>query len=212
MKYSAEIERQMKTFYHSLSEKDRRRYAAVEATKLGHGGVQYLAALLECDPQTIAQGRKDLESPPDLPPGRVRQPGGGRKKALESIPDLEDHFLRVVTDHTAGDPMTPDVRWTNLTLQEIADRLRIGHTGQRDRGQAVTQEAQVCQTQGSEIPEHGSASRPQCPVREYRTPQEGIPGIGQSDFEHGHEEKGVAGQFLSRRIPFHSGSDRNLRS
>jgi hypothetical protein len=123
MKYSAEIERQMKTFYHSLSEKDRRRYAAVEASKLGHGGIRYLASLLECDPQTIAQGRKDLERPPDLPLERQRQPGGGRKKALESIPDLDAHFLSVVKDRTAGDPMTPDVRWTNLTLQEIAEGL-----------------------------------------------------------------------------------------
>ena len=38
MKYSTEIERDMKAFYDSLSEKDRRRYAALEAVKLGHGG------------------------------------------------------------------------------------------------------------------------------------------------------------------------------
>ena len=123
MKYTAEIERQMKTFYNSLSEKDRRRYAAVEAAKLGHGGIRYIASLLACDPKTIAQGRQDLESPPDLPPERLRRPGGGRKRALESMPDLDEHFLRVVKEHTAGDPMTPDVRWTNLTRQEIADRL-----------------------------------------------------------------------------------------
>lgn len=39
-RYPVQIERQMKLFYDSLSEKDRRRYAAVEAAKLGHGGVQ----------------------------------------------------------------------------------------------------------------------------------------------------------------------------
>ena len=33
--YPREIERDMKNFYGSLSEKDRRRYAAVEARKLG---------------------------------------------------------------------------------------------------------------------------------------------------------------------------------
>ena len=41
MKYSAELERDMKAFYDSLSEKDRRRYAALEAAKLGHGGTDY---------------------------------------------------------------------------------------------------------------------------------------------------------------------------
>ena len=32
--YSSELEQQMQGFYHSLSEKDRRRYAASEAVKL----------------------------------------------------------------------------------------------------------------------------------------------------------------------------------
>ena len=37
--YSPEIEYTMQIYYHSLSEKDRRRYAAIEAIKLGHGGL-----------------------------------------------------------------------------------------------------------------------------------------------------------------------------
>ena len=41
--YSAEIEQKMQRFFGWLSEKDRRRYAAVEAAKLGHGGVEYIA-------------------------------------------------------------------------------------------------------------------------------------------------------------------------
>jgi hypothetical protein len=41
--YSADVERKMQRFFGWLSEKDRRRYAAVEATKLGHGGVEYSA-------------------------------------------------------------------------------------------------------------------------------------------------------------------------
>ena len=36
--YSGDVERHMQLLYDSLSEKDRRRYAAVEAEKLGHGG------------------------------------------------------------------------------------------------------------------------------------------------------------------------------
>ena len=36
--YSSEIEQRMQQLYQSLSEKDRRRYAAVEALKLGWGG------------------------------------------------------------------------------------------------------------------------------------------------------------------------------
>ena len=66
--YSADVERQMIWFYRSLSEKDRRRYAAVEAAKLGFGGTEYVSKLLGCDPKTIRQGREDLEQPTDPVP------------------------------------------------------------------------------------------------------------------------------------------------
>jgi hypothetical protein len=72
--YPAEIERQMRVFFDSLSEKDRRRYAAVEAAKLGHGGVEYVVALLGCDPKTVRRGREDVEQLPfDELAGRVRR-------------------------------------------------------------------------------------------------------------------------------------------
>jgi hypothetical protein len=73
--YALEIERKMKRFFDWLSEKDRRRYAAVEAAKLGHGGVEYVARVLRCDPKTIWQGMKDLEEPQDSAAGRVRKKG-----------------------------------------------------------------------------------------------------------------------------------------
>jgi hypothetical protein len=75
MTYDAEIEHSMRLFHDSLSEKDRRRYAAIEAAKLGHGGLQYIAALLGCDPKTIRQGQADLDRLPDGLGDRVRQKG-----------------------------------------------------------------------------------------------------------------------------------------
>lgn len=66
----------MKAFYDSLCEKDRRRYAAVEAEKLGHGGVEYIAQVLGCDTNTIRQGRSDVATlPDDEAAGRVRKKG-----------------------------------------------------------------------------------------------------------------------------------------
>ena len=41
-KYDLKIEEKMKLFYDNLSEKDKRYYAAVEAMKLGHGGISIL--------------------------------------------------------------------------------------------------------------------------------------------------------------------------
>lgn len=73
--YPPKVEQTMRTLYHSLREKDRRRYAAVEAAKLGHGGIEYIADLLECDPKTIRQGLADLEQLPDVPPERCRKKG-----------------------------------------------------------------------------------------------------------------------------------------
>lgn len=70
----------MKLFYESLSEKDRRRYAAVEAEKLDHGGVEYLARLFGCDPKTIERGRQDVAAlPADEAAGRVRKKGGAQE-------------------------------------------------------------------------------------------------------------------------------------
>ena len=73
--YSPKVEHSMRTLYHSLREKDQRRYAAVEAAKLGHGGIEYITRLLGCDPKTIHQGLVDLADLPDVPPDRSRKKG-----------------------------------------------------------------------------------------------------------------------------------------
>jgi hypothetical protein len=75
--YSSVVERHMVSLYGSLSEKDRRRYAAVEAEKFGYGGVQYIATLFGCDPHTIRRGAEDIEQlPDDEAAQRVRKKGG----------------------------------------------------------------------------------------------------------------------------------------
>lgn len=127
--YPVEIEQMMQQFYATLSEKDRRRYAAIEARKLGHGGVSYIARVLGCDRSTIQAGLKELGHLPEEEEmtGRVRRPGGGRKPYDESYPDIDQQFLAVLRDHTAGDPMREDVCWTNLTRREIAGLLDREH-------------------------------------------------------------------------------------
>ncbi len=70
--YSPVIEAQMHTFYQSLSEKDRRRYAAIEARTLGRGGLSYSARVLHCDRHTIAQGMQEHTDPEALQQPRIR--------------------------------------------------------------------------------------------------------------------------------------------
>ena len=79
MTYNAEIEHSMRMSHDSLSEKDRRRYAAIEAAKLAHGGTGYISTLLGCDPKTIRQGQHDLDQLPDGLGSRVRKKGAGRR-------------------------------------------------------------------------------------------------------------------------------------
>lgn len=79
--YTAEIEEKMKRFFDWLSEKERRRYAAVEAAKLEHGGVEYIARVLTCDPNTIRQGRRDLAEAEDAARGRIRKQGVVARRA-----------------------------------------------------------------------------------------------------------------------------------
>jgi hypothetical protein len=75
--YSADVEKHMVNLFRSLSEKDRRRYAAVEADKLGHGGTTYIARLFGCDTDTIRRGMADIEQlPTDDAEARVRKKGG----------------------------------------------------------------------------------------------------------------------------------------
>jgi hypothetical protein len=84
--YPTEVEQSMKVMYRSLWENDRRRYAAVEAAKLPHGGVDYIADLLDCDPKTIRRGQQDLESLQANPLQDIVPSERVRKKGVEANP------------------------------------------------------------------------------------------------------------------------------
>jgi hypothetical protein len=60
--YNPSIEQRMKKFYDTLSEKDKRRYAGVEAMKLGRGGVAYVTKILGCSRKTVFKGLRELNS------------------------------------------------------------------------------------------------------------------------------------------------------
>ena len=72
--YPSLVKKRMKSFYRSLNERDRRHYAAIEALKLGHGGVDYISQVLKCDQKTISKGIAELESE-ILPTDRQRKKG-----------------------------------------------------------------------------------------------------------------------------------------
>lgn len=73
---------QMNLLLSRLDEQQRRWYAAVEAEKIGHGGIRLLSQITGMDEKTIARGHQEMtEQLRTRPVDRVRQPGGGRLAA-----------------------------------------------------------------------------------------------------------------------------------
>jgi len=126
--YPPEIAQSMKQFYERLSEKDRRLYAGIEALKYGHGGRLYIARVLGCSRRTVSKGAKEASQLPGAEVDRrIRRPGGGRKSYQETWVDIDEKFLHVLRDHTAGDPMDDTIRWTDLTVKEVIKALHEDH-------------------------------------------------------------------------------------
>lgn len=121
--YPIAIEQQMQRLYQSLSERDRRRYAAIEAAKLGWGGISYISVLLGCSYTSIRLGLGELDDEVAMSSDRIRADGGGRKTAFETVEGLDESFLKVIAKHTAGSPMDESQKWTNLKRQEISQLL-----------------------------------------------------------------------------------------
>ena len=77
------LHRQMNLLLSRLDEQQRRWYAAVESSKLGHGGDRAVSRITGLHVDTIRRGREELAaSLEDRSADRVRLPGGGRP-ALE---------------------------------------------------------------------------------------------------------------------------------
>ena len=109
-----------------LDERQRRLLMGAEARALGHGGIRMVARAAGVREATVSLGVDELDSGAE-PPGRVRRPGGGRKRAADLDPGLLPALLALVEPQERGDPMSP-LRWTTLSTRNLADELaRQGH-------------------------------------------------------------------------------------
>ncbi len=50
--------------------------------------------------------------------------GEDAKLALATIEGIDEAFLLTIGQHTAGSPIDEDIKWTNLTRQQIANLLK----------------------------------------------------------------------------------------
>jgi transposase len=109
-----------------LDERQRRLLLAAEARALGHGGIRLVARAAGVREATVSVGVDELDSGAE-PLGRVRRPGGGRKRAADADPELRPALLALVEPQERGDPMSP-LRWTTKSTRKLAAELAAqGH-------------------------------------------------------------------------------------
>lgn len=106
-----------------LDERGRRRWAAIEARSLGRGGVAAVAEATGISDRTIRNGIKELEQASDLPPGRQRRAGAGRRSRKKEQPTLVAALEKLISPTTRGEPTSP-LRWTCKSTRTLATELR----------------------------------------------------------------------------------------
>jgi len=109
-----------------LDERQRRLLMGAAARALGRGGIGAVALAAQAREATVSLGAGELEAGAE-PLGRVRRPGGGRKKAADRDPGLRAALLALVEPDVRGDPMSP-LRWTAKSTRALAAELTCqGH-------------------------------------------------------------------------------------
>ncbi|MFE2738890.1 ISAzo13 family transposase [Streptomyces sp. NPDC059349] len=109
-----------------LDERQRRLLIGAEAQSLGHGGIRAVARAVGVREAAVSAGVRELCSG-EAPLGRVRRPGGGRKRVVDMDPAIRKALLALVEPDVRGDPMSP-LRWTTKSTRKLAEQLtRQGH-------------------------------------------------------------------------------------
>jgi hypothetical protein len=122
----AALAAKLETVLPHLDERQRRLVLAAEARSLGHGGIRRVARAAGAREATISAGIAELESG-EAPLGRVRRPGGGRKRVTDTDPGLRQALLALVEPDQRGDPVSP-LRWTTKSTRKLAVALTAqGH-------------------------------------------------------------------------------------
>ncbi len=106
-----------------LDERMRRLVAAAESQAIGRGGISAVSKVTGMARPVIRQGIAELKDPGALPAGRIRRPGGGRKKAVDKDVSLQSDLESLLASTTRGDPQAP-LRWTCKSVRQLTAELR----------------------------------------------------------------------------------------
>jgi hypothetical protein len=119
-------------FLATLNHEQRRLYAAVEANRLGRGGVCRVAEITGMCPPTIARGRRELS---DLLQGKSIEKGWkagpGRPRIEQQYPAITATLEEMLSDEVAGSP-EGEHKWIRSSVAKLTARLResgfpVGH-------------------------------------------------------------------------------------
>ena len=116
------IRQRWELFGSKLDERGQRHFAAVEAMTAGRGGVVAVHKITGIARSTIGRGLDELNGA-ELPDGRVRREGGGRREVADIDPTLVTDLQRLVEPVTMGDPERP-LKWVSKSPVKLADELR----------------------------------------------------------------------------------------
>src|SRR5450755_2934229 len=123
----AEVRQRFTVLEAVLDEKSRRLLVAAESKAWGPGGISAVSKTTGVSRQVIRQGLRELEQSATHPAGRIRRPGGGRKKAKQKDPTLVADLEKLVEPTTRGDPESC-LRWTCKSVRKLAEELAsMGH-------------------------------------------------------------------------------------
>jgi len=107
-----------------LDERLRRLWAASEAKALGYGGISCVSEATGVSRRAISEGCRELQNPElGVSSGRVRRPGGGRKRITTKYPDLPERLEELIEPTSRGDPESP-LRWTCRSVRNLSDELK----------------------------------------------------------------------------------------
>jgi DDE family transposase len=109
-------------FFRTLDERRARLCAAERALALGWGGITRLARVTGLSRETVRKGIAELRAGAPGAPGRVRRPGGGRKRVEAFDPALLPALQAVVDGHTGGSPEDA-LKWTPKSKAALAAAL-----------------------------------------------------------------------------------------
>ena len=112
-----------------LTERTRRLWAAAEAEAVGRGGIAMVARPTGMSRTRIVRGIQELSSDQPLDTSRTRRPGGGRKRSVDTDPELVSDLDALLEPITAGEPDDSPLRWTSKRVRKLTAELQaLGHT------------------------------------------------------------------------------------